>query len=203
MAPDEGGGRKAPRGRPRSEAAERAILDAVVALLEDGVPLGEVSIERIARTAGVGKATIYRRWCDKEALFVDLLRDIEPPEPVLPGTSAREDLVVMLESLRDRGVAQRTSALLYHVFAQMKSYPKLWAAYHATVIEPRRLIVREVLRRGVADGEIRDDLDLELVNDLFIGPMLLRSVMRPDAPLDDDLAQRIVSAVLDGVRPGS
>lgn len=165
------------------------------------MPLADVSIERVARTAGVGKATIYRRWSNKEELFLEVLRDIEPPEPDLPGTSARDDLVVVLESLRARSVAQRSSALLHNVFAQMKGHPRLWAAYHATVIEPRRAIVQEVLRRGMAEGELRDDLDIELVNDLFVGPMLVRAALRPDAPLEDDLAERIVAAVFDGLRP--
>ncbi|MCX4509431.1 TetR/AcrR family transcriptional regulator [Streptomyces sp. NBC_01619] len=197
----EGGGTAPRRGRPRSEAAERSIRDAVVSLLEEGVPLGDISIERIARTAGVGKATIYRRWSDKEELFVDVLRDIEPPDPDLPGTSARDDLVVMLESVRLGGLAQRSSALLHNVRAQMKSHPKLWDAYVATVIDPRRVTVLEILRRAVAEGEIRADLDIDLVNDLIVGPMLVRAVMRPDAPLPGDLAERIVTAVLEGLRP--
>ncbi|MGW8952816.1 TetR/AcrR family transcriptional regulator [Streptomyces sp. NPDC055709] len=197
----EGGGAAPRRGRPRSEAAERSIRDAVVSLLEEGVPLGDISIERIARTAGVGKATIYRRWSDKEELFVDVLRDIEPPDPDLPGTSARDDLVVMLESVRLGGLAQRSSALLHNVRAQMKSHPKLWDAYVATVIDPRRVTVLEILRRAVAEGEIRADLDIDLLNDLIVGPMLVRAVMRPDAPLPGDLAERIVTAVLEGLRP--
>ncbi|MFD8827416.1 TetR/AcrR family transcriptional regulator, partial [Streptomyces sp. NPDC059605] len=120
------------RGRPRSAAAERAILDAVAGLLEAGEPLGSLSIERIARTAGVGKATIYRRWSDKEELFVDVLRDIEPPEPVVSGTAGLADLRLLLESIRGRGLAQRSSALLHNVFAQMKSHPRLWAEYQCT-----------------------------------------------------------------------
>lgn len=197
-----GAGAEAPRrGRPRSEAAERSIRDAVVTLLEDGLPLGDISIERIARTAGVGKATIYRRWADKEELFVDVLRDIEPPDPDLPGTCARDDLVVMLESVRLRGLAQRSSALLHNVRAQMKSHPRLWDAYVATVIDPRRATVLEILRRGVARGEIRGDLDIDLLNDLIVGPMLVRAVMRPDAPLPADLAERMVAAVLEGLAP--
>ncbi|MFI5755493.1 TetR/AcrR family transcriptional regulator [Streptomyces sp. NPDC051569] len=189
------------RGRPRSEAAERAILDAVVSLLEEGVPLGALSIERIARTAGVGKATIYRRWQGKEELFVDVLREIEPPEPALPGTSALDDLAVILESLRRRGLAQRSSALLHNVFAEMKSHPVLWDAYHRTVIEPRRQATLAAIRRGVADGELRDDLDVELMNDLLVGPMLIRTLHRSEAPLDDDLAEQIISSALQGISP--
>ncbi|WP_418956724.1 TetR/AcrR family transcriptional regulator [Streptomyces tritici] len=193
-------GGPARRGRPRSEAAEQAIIGAVIGLLEEGIPLAGLSIERIARTAGVGKATIYRRWPGKEELFVDVVRSIEPPDPVLPGTSVRDDLVVMLSSMRERGLAKR-SALLRNVFSQMQLYPKLWEQYHRIAIEPRRRLGIDALRRGVETGEIRADLDLELVNDLFVGPLLLRTVLQPTADLSPDFPAAVVDAILDGVRP--
>ncbi|WP_329068880.1 TetR/AcrR family transcriptional regulator [Streptomyces sp. NBC_01429] len=198
---DHGDEKEHRRGRPRSEAAERAILEAVVALLEDGVPLGALSIERIARTAGVGKATIYRRWRGAEELFVDVLREIEPPDPELPGDSATEDLRIMLESLRKRGLAQRNSALLHNVSVEMKSRPKLWQEYHRTVIDPRRETTLAVIRRGIADGEFRDDLGAELINDMMIGPMLMRTLHRPGASLDEDLADQIIRTALQGLAP--
>ncbi|MGW0991763.1 TetR/AcrR family transcriptional regulator [Streptomyces sp. NPDC002520] len=191
------------RGRPRSEAVEHAIVEGVMKLLEDGVPLAELSIERVARTAGVGKATIYRRWSGKEELFVDVMRAAEPPDPDLPGTSMRDDLVVLLESLRRRGLASRSSAILHNVFAQMKSSPKVWSAYHTCVIAPRRALTREVLERGQREGELRADVDLELASDMFMGPMLVRSVMRPDADLPERLPEEIVDTVLAGLRPGA
>ncbi|MET7856369.1 TetR/AcrR family transcriptional regulator [Streptomyces sp. NPDC005318] len=189
------------RGRPRSVAAERAILDAVVALLEGGEPLAGLSIERIARTAGVGKATIYRRWSGKEELFVEVLRDIEPAEPVVSGTAGLADLRLMLESLRRRGLAQRSSVFLHNVFAQMKSHPKLWAEYHSTVIEPRRRAMRAAVQRAVDAGELRSDLDVELMDDLFVGPMLVRTIHRTDAELPEDLADRIIQTLVEGLAP--
>jgi AcrR family transcriptional regulator len=180
---------------------ERAIVEGVMKLLEDGVPLADISIERLARTAGVGKATIYRRWSGKEELFVDVLRGAEPADPELPGVSMRDDLVVLLESLRRRGLVSRSSAILHNVYAQMKSSPKLWAAYDATVIAPRRQLGYEVLRRGQENGELRDDVDIELLNDMFVGPMLVRSVMRPDTELPEGLAEQIVDTLLEGLRP--
>jgi AcrR family transcriptional regulator len=182
---------------------EHAIVEGVMKLLEDGVPLAELSIERVARTAGVGKATIYRRWSGKEELFVDVMRAAEPPDPVLPGTSMRDDLVVLLESLRRRGLASRSSAILHNVYAQMKSSPRVWSAYHASVIAPRRALTREVLKRGQSEGELRADVDLELASDMFMGPMLVRSVMRPDADLPERLSEEIVDTVLAGLRPGA
>jgi AcrR family transcriptional regulator len=172
-------------------------------LLEEGVPLAELSIERVARTAGVGKATIYRRWSGKEELFADVLRAAEPPGPPLPGTSMRDDLVALLEQARVRGLAKRTSAILTNVHAQMKSSPKIWAAYEATVLAPRRRIGLEILRRGQRNGELRTDVDIELLSDMFIGPVLVRSVLRPDADLPDDLAAQVVDTLLEGLRPVS
>ncbi|MFJ8824943.1 TetR/AcrR family transcriptional regulator [Streptomyces sp. NPDC102467] len=190
------------RGRPRSEAVEQAIVEGVVELLEKGVPLTELSIERIARTAGVGKATIYRRWSGKEELFVEVLRSMEAPDPELPGTSMRDDLVCLLEHLRRRGLSMRRSVLLHNVFAQMKTLPRLWDAYHEIVIDPRRRVMHEVLRRGVADGELPAGTDIELASDLVTGPMLLRSIMRDDQPLAEDLAAQIVDLALAGLRTG-
>lgn len=189
------------RGRPRSEAVERAIIEGVMKLLEDGVPLAELSVERVARTAGVGKATIYRRWSGKEELFVDVVRAAEPAEPPLPGTSVRDDLVALLEQMRLRGLAKRSSAILHSVHAQMKSSPKIWAAYHATVVEPRRRLGLAVLRRGQENGELRTDVDLELLSDLFVGPLLVRSVLHADADLPEGLAEQVVDTLLEGLRP--
>ncbi|MFJ8495778.1 TetR/AcrR family transcriptional regulator [Streptomyces sp. NPDC094038] len=189
------------RGRPRSEAVENAILEGVMKLLEDGVPLAELSIERIARTAGVGKATIYRRWNGKEELFVDVMRAAEPPDPELPGTSMRDDLVVLLESLRQRGLMNRSSAILHNVHAQMKSSPRIWNAYHTNVVNPRRELGKEVLRRGQRNGELRADVDIELANDMFTGPMLLRAILRPDSELPEGLAEQLVDEVLAGLGP--
>ncbi|MFB8775333.1 TetR/AcrR family transcriptional regulator [Streptomyces broussonetiae] len=191
------------RGRPRSEAVERAIIEGAMKLLEDGVPLGDLSIERIARTAGVGKATIYRRWRGKEELFVDVLRAAEPPDPELPGTSLRDDLVVLLEALRRRGLADRTSAILHNVRAQMKSSPRIWAAYDSMVIAPRRRTGIELLRRAQRDGELRADTDVEILYDIFVGPMLTRSVLRRSADLPEGLAEQIVDTLLEGLRPVS
>ncbi|MFJ8359841.1 TetR/AcrR family transcriptional regulator [Streptomyces sp. NPDC093984] len=189
------------RGRPRSEAVERAIIEGVMKLMEDGVSLADLSIERIARTAGVGKATIYRRWNNKEDLFVDVLRAADPEDPELPGTSMRDDLVMLLEWLRQRALASRSSAILRNVQAQMKSSPKIWAAYHATVIAPRRRLSLDILRRGQRNGELRTDVDIDLMNDMLLGPMLVRSLLRPEAPLEEGLSERIVDTTLEGLRP--
>ncbi|WP_391960386.1 TetR/AcrR family transcriptional regulator, partial [Streptomyces somaliensis] len=192
------GGAGPRRGRPRSEAAERAILDAAARLLEEGVPVAALSVERIARTAGVGKATVYRRWPGKEELLVDLLRSAGPARPEPPGTSVRDDLVALLEAVRLRGAARRSSAALHTVFAQLHGYPKLREAYRRAVVEPHRRATLDVLRRGVAAGEVRPDADVELLADLLVGPLVLRAAAEPGADLGEDLPALIVDTVLTG-----
>ncbi|MEU1669925.1 TetR/AcrR family transcriptional regulator [Streptomyces sparsogenes] len=188
-------------GRPRSAAADAAIIEAALRLIEEGATIGELSIERIAREAGVGKATVYRRWSGKEALMIDVMRSLEEPNPTLAGASVRDDLVTLLELMRRRGLAKRNSALLRTVVTQMHANQELWRAYDTHVIAARREMLHEVLRRGMARGEIRGDLDLELLADLFTGPMLSRAILHEWKALPEGLAETIVDTVLEGVRP--
>ncbi|MGY0062376.1 TetR/AcrR family transcriptional regulator [Streptomyces sp. LZ34] len=188
-------------GRPRSAAADAAIIEAALRLIEEGATIGELSIERIAREAGVGKATVYRRWSGKDALMIDVMRSLEEPSPRPAGVSVRDDLVTILELMRRRGLAKRNSALLRTVVTQMHANRTLWRAYDDHVIAARREVLYEVLRGGMASGEIRDDLDVELLADLFTGPMLSRTILHERKALPEGLAERIVDTVLEGVRP--
>ncbi|MET8676400.1 TetR/AcrR family transcriptional regulator [Streptomyces sp. NPDC004647] len=189
------------RGRPRNAAADTAIIETVLRLLEDGSTVGELSMERIAREAGVGKATVYRRWPGKEALLLDVMRSVDLHMPETAGVSVRDDLVGTLEFLRRQGLAKRSSAVLRAVVAEVKSHPRLWREYHETVVRTRREAVYAVLRRGMASGEVRDDVDIELLSDLFVGPMLARVFLHEWQELPEGLAEQIVDTVLRGVRP--
>ncbi|WP_441246393.1 TetR/AcrR family transcriptional regulator [Kitasatospora sp. McL0602] len=188
------------RGRPRSEAAEQAIFAAVERLMEEGAGLAELSVERIAAAAGVGKATIYRRWPNKEALLIDVVARLDVPEPVLCGRGVRDDLVGMMEYMRQAGLAKRSRWMLKAALGQMHSWPELRNAYEERVLRPRRELARTIIRRGVDEGVLRDDLDLDILAEIVMGPMLLRTVLWEDAPLDDPtLPERMVDAVLRGV----
>ncbi|HEX5566331.1 MAG TPA: TetR/AcrR family transcriptional regulator [Streptomyces sp.] len=189
------------RGRPRSAAADRAIIEAVLRLLERGTGIDALTMEGIAREAGVGKATVYRRWPGKDALLLDAMRTLDEPPAVVRGESVRDDLVEFLERLRQRGLARRDSALLRAMASHLHSHPRLWQSYHDTVIRARREMLHTVLRRGMDNGEIRTDLDVEVLGELFVGPMLSRALLHEWAELPEGLAEQIVDGVLEGARP--
>ncbi|MGP3990340.1 TetR/AcrR family transcriptional regulator [Streptomyces sp. 3N207] len=190
------------RGRPRSEAVERAILDAVTRLLEEGVSYDALSVEQIARTAGVGKAAVYRRWSGKDELFLYVVKEMEEPTYEGPGDGPlREVLIGALGWLRQIGLAKRRSTLLRVLAGHVHSRPELWKRYHETVISARRERLAFVLRRGIERGELRGDIDIDVLVDMLTAPILARILLRDWEELPEEMPRQIVDAFLDGLRP--
>jgi AcrR family transcriptional regulator len=192
--------RKGP-GRPRSARADEAIIDAVLDLVAEGQSAETISIEAVAARAGVGKATIYRRWPNKEALLVDAVGSIKGGVPAIRGESVRDDLIALLGRV---GQSQdgRSSKIMSCLLPEIQRSMSLHECYQQ-VIEPRRQVMREVLRRGVRTGELRADLDVELALALLSGPVLVQALLRwnPAIP-NEGLPARVVDAVLTGIGAG-
>ncbi|WP_052433884.1 TetR/AcrR family transcriptional regulator [Streptacidiphilus melanogenes] len=196
----------AKRGRPRSEAVEASIVEGMLRLLAKGSSLAGLSVEAIASEAGVGKATIYRRWADKDAMLLHLLTQLESKvDPICERATLRETLIAAVDSIRLNAVNRRSGSDLAMIGAEIRAIPDLYCRYHETVIEPRRRALRELVHAAQLRGELRDDIDPDLLGELVVGPMLSRAVLHPDASIDDPtLAATIVDAVLEGVavKPG-
>jgi AcrR family transcriptional regulator len=185
--------RKGP-GRPRSARVDEAIIEAVLDLLVDGVSAEALTIEAVATKAGVGKATIYRRWVNKDALLVDAVTALKGPLPEIRGESVQEDLVDLLRPV-GRPSTTRASAVLPCLISELTRSPTLHACYQK-VIEPRRALMREVLRRGITSGELRADLDLEVVMAMLVSPMVAQTVGNLNPHLDrESLPERLVEAI--------
>ena len=186
-------------GRPRSERADRAIIDAALSLFaEHGVE--GLCIEEVAARAGVGKATIYRRWPGKEELLVDALAALKTPLPELRGESARDDLVALLDAMAADYADPRRARSFALLLGEGAKFPRLIARYMETVVEPRREVIRAVLRRGVATGELRPDTDIEAALFMLTGAMLSRGRHNP-GELSPEFAQRAVDKLLRGLAP--
>lgn len=187
-------------GRPRSERADKAIIEATLDLLAAEGGVDAVSIEAVAARAGVGKTTIYRRWAGKESLIVDALAAIKAPPPEPAGESVRDDLIAQLDAKRMDIADPRLGCLFWTVQGSAEKYPELAERYAERIVEPRRDKIRQVLRRGIETGEVRADLDVETALGLLSGAVHNRN-RAPADPLPEDYVGRVVDLFLDGARP--
>ncbi|QXJ25205.1 TetR/AcrR family transcriptional regulator [Actinomadura graeca] len=182
-------------GRPRSERAEKAIVEATLDLLAAESGVAGVTIEAVASRAGVGKTTIYRRWPNKEALIVHALAAVKRPLPEPSGGSVRADLLQLASTLGAER-KRKHAKCFWNVAGGAEKYPELYARYRHDIIEPRRAVIRGVLSRGVETGELRADLDLEVGVTMLIGPLTTRP---PGEGLPDGYAEAVVDTLLRGI----
>ncbi|MDG4809180.1 TetR/AcrR family transcriptional regulator [Micromonospora sp. WMMD1120] len=191
----------APRspGRPRSIRADEAIIEATLDLLAEGSTIEALSIEAIAARAGVGKATIYRRWAGKDALLLDALRRLKGVLAQPAGHSVRDDLVLLVGAIGKNHDPRAAKIMPCLVPAVNRSSDQF--QLYQNIIAPRRQLMREVLRRGIAEGALRADIDVEVTMALLTGPMLIQRVLQWNPDLDErTLPERVVDAVLEGIR---
>lgn len=176
-------------GRPRSEELDLAIEAAALDLLVEQGYAG-LSIEGVAARAGVGKATIYRRWETKLDLVLDAVVHRCQEHVVSPDTgSLRTDLAELFGA----GLAKyrRDGAVMEAFVAEQSRHPELARAWRTMYLDERRAAMRDILDRAVARGELSPDNDLELLTD--VGPALFwHRFAVIGAPLDDDLPDRII-----------
>jgi AcrR family transcriptional regulator len=187
-----------PPGRPRSACVDAKIIDAVLDLLAEGTGFAAISIEAVAARAGVGKATIYRRWASKDALLLDAVRSLKTAQPPLAGRSLREDLIELLKVV-SVSTDPRAERVFPCLVPEVIGNPDLQDLYQQ-IVEPRRERVRAVLRRGIDHGELRPDIDLELTVLLLSGPVMVQRMLAWNPRIaDDTLIERVVDAVLAGI----
>ena len=194
------GGSGGQRGRPRSQEADRAILTATLDLLASR-GLAAMSIEEIAARAGVGKATIYRRWSSKGLLALDAFVTAFAEQQPLPDTGTlRGDLTAALTAWV-RAVTQTSmGSMLAGLVAEAQHDEELRAGWRDRVLEPLRSQHRIMLDRAIARGEIPATVDQEAVLDLFFGAAQHRLLLG-HLPLTDDFIREVVDVILDGIRP--
>src|ERR671917_2149251 len=187
-----------PPGRPRSERAHRAILQAANDLLESE-GFAAVTVEAIAERAGVSKATVYRWWPNKAAVVMDGFLSTVSSEVPFPHTGhAREDIRLHMRRLTGAfgGRMGRTVAAL---IAEGQADPELAEALRSRWLSVRRTEAKEILELGIERGELREDLDPEVAVDILYGPIYYRMLVG-HAPLGEDFADTLADHVFAGLR---
>jgi AcrR family transcriptional regulator len=180
-------------GRPRSEKVRKAVIGSTLALLKR-VGFDDLTIEAVAGRAGVGKATIYRWWPNKADLVIDAFAAAVEDELRFPSGSSA--LASIHQQMRRWAPILRSplGQIVATVIGAGQSDPEILKAFRAHWTEPRRVEARRILRRAQVDGQIRADLDPDLILDLFYGPLYLRLMLK-HAPLDEDFVDTVFRGV--------
>ena len=162
-------------GRPRDPEVDRAITSAALELLGE-VGYSALTIEGVAQKAGVGKTAIYRRFENKSAMVVAAIGELTGPLAVPNTGDAHADAIQFLVTVWLRLVAGSGVTLLGTFMVEANRRPELFDEFRRCVIEPRRRPLREILERGQSVGSVRTDIDIEVMIDLLLGPLLARLV---------------------------
>jgi AcrR family transcriptional regulator len=189
------------RGRPRSEAARKAILAAAAELLLDrGLP--GVSMDAVAERAGVSKATIYRWWPTKETLALDMLYNewTRVTPQIYESGSLRVDLFSLLSAWSRLASGRPYGRVVAAMLMEGQTDPAFSAEYLRRMVEPRRDQARAIFGAAVERGEIPADTNIEVAIDLIYGPLYHR-LLHGHAPLDDQFVDDIVDMALRGIQP--
>lgn len=190
------------RGRPRSEKAHSAILDAAAELLL-ARGLGAVSMDAVAEQAGVSKATIYRWWPTKETLALDALHhEWAIANPPVRGTgSPRADLLTLLSPWVSLVAKRPYGRVIAALLAEALTDPGFGEEWRRRFMGPRRDAARAILRVAIERGEIAANANVELALDLLHGPLYHR-LLHGHLPLDERFVTDVVDSVLSGLAAG-
>jgi AcrR family transcriptional regulator len=186
------------RGRPRDPALDTAILTAALELFVAHGIAG-MSIEQVAKRAGVGKPTIYRRWSTKELLVADAIEvhvgtDLNWPTSDEIAAVRVQDLVRRNLAAAARTAADPTfRALVAQIYGSAVTHPLLMQTYWDHYIAPRRRLVVMMLEHAQAAGDVSRDADLDVLVDMLAGAVTYR-VLQPNPPTVRQMKQYLESA---------
>jgi AcrR family transcriptional regulator len=186
------------RGRPPSEAVTGRILTAAAEIFSEGGPRA-LSFVGVASRAGVSRGSLYRRWPDPQTLLIAAVSGAAPPVRVPQTGSVRGDLVALVQSELAVLAEHPFGRLLARAVSELRDNASLLLALEHAYGAPRVTAVASVVRAGKRRGELRTDVEPELVTVQLGAPALLRCFFgRPLGPED---AEPLVDGFLDGLRP--
>src|SRR5271155_5598312 len=186
-------------GRPRSEEARQAILRSALKLLgKNG--FAHLTIEDIAAQASVGKATVYRWWPDKAALIADAFASSTTGKLHFPDTGSV--LTDMSQQMRQlvKVFRSRRGRIVSAMLGAGQSDRSLIAAFRERFLKPRRREAYTTLRRAIGRGELRRNVDMDLLLDSLYGPIYMRFLIQHDS-LNSKFVDGLCALTLAGAGP--
>jgi AcrR family transcriptional regulator len=190
-------------GRPRREGADDRILAAARERLStDGFE--RMSLEDVARDAGVSRPTIYRRWPSKADLAIAAVQSIISAGRAEPTGDLRTDLRAIAASLHDGFLQHNYLGLLGTALVERDHHPEILEGYRERLMNPRRSSIRDVIERAVRDGQLKSDVDIELGVAMLVGAFysLTLSKERPESPTwIDRVTDGVIGALIGSTQP--
>jgi AcrR family transcriptional regulator len=187
-----------PPGRPRSETARAAILRSALSLLgKNG--FADLTIEEVAANANVGKATVYRWWPNKAALIADAFASSASRKLHFPDTGSL--ITDMSRQMRQliKVFRSRRGRIVSAILAGGQRDEELMSAFRDRFLWPRRQEAYSTLRRGIRRGELKRNVNMDLLLDSLYGPIYMRFLIRHDR-LTPDFVDGLCGLVLSGAR---
>jgi AcrR family transcriptional regulator len=189
-------------GRPRSARAHESIIRATLErLAERG--LEGLTVEAVAARAGVGKATVYRRWATKQELAAAAIETLAVAVPVPPRTGSgtlREQFVALGRERLESARRTRFHRLMPRLLSEAADDPELHALCRRVFVDPARALVAEMLRGAIERGEVRADLDVDVAIDWLVGPLVYRLLITGgELEALDDYPARLFDAMIEGI----
>jgi AcrR family transcriptional regulator len=181
--------------RPRGADATSSILSAA-----QEVGFDALTIEGIADRTGVAKTTIYRRWPNVWALVMDaFLSEVMRTAPIRERATARESFAASMKLLA-RAYRGQQGKIMQPLLGRAQVDERLREAVKTRWVEPRRQIAREIVRRGIANGELRPGLDPDVVLDALYGSIYHRLLVPyNDAVISDSYIDAVIDTVFGGL----
>ena len=181
-------------GRPRDPSRDEAIRAALLRLLGE-VGYGGLTMDALAQEAGVGKATIYRRWRTKQDLIVDSIADLGALLTVPPDTgSLREDIRQFMHLVVEI-TRSPVGAMLQSLLSAMHHHPELHAAYRAGPLTVWRTANAHMWARAEARGEVTPGLASSPMAEATSALIVQRWLLTGE-PVDNEYADRVLDIVV-------
>jgi len=186
--------------RPRSIQAHRKVLEAAAELFaQQGIDA--TSMDAIAESSGVSKATIYKHWPDKDALCLEVLgyvHGLDEKPPVFDSGDFRTDLIDQLRYQPAANRKEMKDKIWPHLMAYSARNRAFGDAWRAKVLEPARIGLTASIKRGEKLGVLKPGIDPEIGIALLLGPMMYRHIFaqRLGRNAPKDLEVHVVDAFL-------